>query len=111
MGCGHIGIYCSNVLSLHLFSLLGHGLCVVCLQWMGLKGASPASDAHWSLQRSLTAADHTFSSSRNGKCGPSKRITVDLEQVRELIFVSEAIVVRVSSLLWDGGKSEINFQR
>lgn len=40
---------------------------------------------------------------------PTKVSLWILEHVSKLIFVSEAIAVRVSTLLWDGGKSEINF--
>ena len=79
---------------------------MVCLGWMGVKGGPPASEAHWSLQRPSNPGDHTLSSSRNNETKVSLWI---LEHVSKLIFVSEAIAVRVSTLLWDGGKSEINF--
>lgn len=42
---------------------------------------------------------------------PPKELLWILQKVRKLIFVNKAIVVRVSSLLSDRGKTEINFQR
>lgn len=48
---------------------------------------------------------------RTGNRIPTKVSLWILEQVRKHNFMSEATVIWVSSLLWDGSKSEIIFLR
>lgn len=116
MGEGSLGIiFVEHVLFQHPISELSLTVRLWAMSGVpsmdGCQGGPPTSEVHWSLQRSLNAGDSTFSFSRKRKRVPTKASVRIMEQVRTLIFVSKATVIRLSSLLWDGGMSEMNFLR